>query len=303
MRNKKTDNVTLKFVKMDEETALKEWKSNNPDISDEQARELKTEIFEELNLLKPDERLMIDHLKKFVSWENGKHSIQRYLIYYIKREINFYKQSFLESVKKDVQEKNLKWKPEKQSEEAEKRLSASGGGKLKNRSLREIQMEIHERGPLDVFLDYEVYLPFREDQKHGSMLLLFKLAEIYKRLRANINTVDAGERISIKYSKERIKQLEYCKNMLKWFNYSTIENILNGEKINILKSKHDAITLMELWELNEEGTANNRDKIISDNFTYKGKQLKPHDIQVMRKNWKSDRITKLNNLLQNQPQK
>jgi hypothetical protein len=85
------------------------------------------------------------------------------------------------------------------------------------------------------------------------------------------------EREKIKYTDERINDIELCK-IKGILNFTTIDDLVNGGKIDFLMNKHDIISLFDHWGYD----SNN--KIIIDNCLFKGNELKDYDSKNTRKN-------------------
>ncbi len=85
-------------------------------------------------------------------------------------------------------------------------------------------------------------------------------------------------REQIEFTEERIENLEKLKKQ-GVIAFTSTDSLCNGEKIDILISKYDAISLMEIWGL---GRINKKNKIIYDNFTYQGMPLKQSDVRNAR---------------------
>ncbi len=105
-----------------------------------------------------------------------------------------------------------------------------------------------------------------------TMMLADGLYELYQQAENELSPSQQKGRIFIEWTQDRISELEYCTNKYNMFSYTSIEAVKGGEKIRA-KNVHDIIGLLTAWNLQEEGTGNKRNKIIEDNFIYKGKPL------------------------------
>jgi|GEM_PF-2778599 len=220
-----TEKVSIKKTPLNDKEYLQSFKTLNPDISDDRARELKNDLISKLSLI--PEKNRAEHLKKYTSFDNNKHSIQRYLIYYIKREMLFHNLS---------------------------------EGKFKNRTIQEIQNEINIKSPLDFYLEYKGYIPFPVKEQHGSILLLIELAEIYEGLKTDTNTrkkepekKPLAEKINWKAGEDILRtHLEKLRD--NFIKYENIDKVMSGDEIAVfIKHKtyksinNNILALYDLW--------------------------------------------------------
>lgn len=191
---------------------------NRPDITNQKAIELKESVLKNLSLFKTDQQ-QIEYLKEYVSFKNDEHDISFYLAQHI-------------------HETNLFWN-ENCSD-----INTLDNGRY-TQSFRQIQSEIHNKGCLDVYLDWQGHLITNTKKlRNGNILLLHELAQVYKFIKKS--NIQESEKPQVKenlwlINKEQKEKILTALNNKKILKYSgkgkpsgSIKNL-----ILIFKSLHD----------------------------------------------------------------